>query len=503
MSVPELFTQRYQARIESGELFAEDLYLHDYHALAENASERLWPEAEAQNAHISEEGALRVQVWRAIDAANGPHKVKDLLRRARRRMADSYLQARQPLLGARPTDLTRICDAEFDWLFGLDGVAPDEAPFLRSKWALAANLLVFDFVEVFFDLLPTDEQLDFSRDLNTRLQRGASRWYFQLGRWRRDDWPRDRDAPFDLILHSLKRQAEAALERRENAGAAADAPVPVEFDAEAASQSLETAARALWQADRLLSSDLLSDKVRHNAAVRAARAAFDACLSSFGGVVRGPFVRGKPPRETRRGFGLRLKKTGEAEKDALKGVEEPLAAAIRLKRLSEALADGAHGVSREERLKLLERVNLAELLVRLALFGLPTDKSDPEEADAEEVRRYSRLTATEAQPVAAGKRLNHGAGTVHLLLEDKATARLAVDLMARLCQFATGAATSTLSEGDALAGLPEIARAHPRQADLARQRLLGRLALGAGLALGGLALLALGVAIGTVLPVAL
>ncbi|MEQ8406257.1 MAG: hypothetical protein RKE49_14270 [Oceanicaulis sp.] len=518
MSVTELFTQRYRARIESVTrspseaieprgLFDDDLYLHSYRELAEDAAERLWSEAETENHHVSEEGALRAQVWRAIANANEKHKVKDLPRRARQRMADAYLQSREPFRGARPTLLTKICDTGLEWVFTPEGQAPDEAPFNGSKWSVASNLLVFDFVEVFFDLLPSDDQLDFSRDLNTRLQRGASRWYFQLGRWRRDDWPRDRDDQFDLILYSLNRQADTALERRRNAGAAGgDGSLSSdqgEFDPEAASASLQAAARALWQADRLLTSDLLSDKVRHSAAVRAARMAFDACLSSFGGVVRGPFVKGKPPREVRRGvFGGRLSRRSNDEgKAALKGVEHPRAAAIRLKRLGEALESGAPGLSREDHIRLLERANLAEFLVRLALFELPAGKSDPEDAEAEEVRRYSKLTAAPGAtggPL-VGPRLNHGAGTVHLQLEDKATARLAVDLLARLCQFSTGAATHT--GGAEPAGLlAEAPGLHPRQLDHQREKVMGRIAIGAGLVLGAAALFAAGVVVGGGLP---
>jgi len=508
VSIAELFTQRYRARIESGGLFDEDLHLHRYRELNEDAAERLWSDAETENHHVSEEGALRAQVARAIANANEKHTVKDLPRRARQRMADAYLQSREPFRGARPTLLTQICETGLDWIFKAEGRAPDEAPFEGSKWSVAANLLLFDFVEVFFDLLPSDDQLDFSRDLNTRLQRGASRWYFQLGRWRRDDWPRDRDDQFDLILYSLNRQADAALERRRNAGAASGDVVSdtVEFDPEAASRSLQTAARALWQADRLLTSDLLSDKVRHSAAVRAARMAFDSCLSSFGGVIRGPFVRGKPPREAKRGpFGRRLSRTSaKDEKSALKGVEEPMAAAIRIQRLGEALVKGAEGLSREDRLKLLERANLAEFLMRLALIDLPSDKADPEDAESEEVRRYSRLTsAPGAGPAGAplaGKRLNHGAGTVHLQLEDKATARLAVDLLARLCQFSTGAASSHGGGADPASLLTESAFAHPRQLDHQREKVIGRILLAAGALLGGAALFAAGLLIGSGVP---
>jgi hypothetical protein len=505
VSVSELFTQRYRARIESGDLFDEDLYLHRYRDLTEDAADRLWSEEDTKQHHVSEEEALRAQVARAIANANEKHTVKDLPRRARQRMSDAYLQSREPFRGARPVLLTKICESGLDWLFNIEGSVPAEAPFGGSKWSVAANLLLFDYVEVFFDLLPSDDQLDFSRDLNTRLQRGASRWYFQLGRWRRDDWPRDRDDQFDLILYSLNRQADTALERRRNAGAAGgDAVFDAEaFDPEAAGKSLQTAARALWQADRLLTSDLLSDKVRHSAAVRAARMAFDSCLTSFGGVIRGPFVRGKPPRDVKRGpFGRRLSRgPTKSDKSALEGIEEPMAAAIRIQRLGEALVKGAEGLSRDDRLKLLERANLAEFLMRISLFELPSDKSDLEDADADEVRRYSRLTSApgagaSAAPLGA-KRLNHGAGTVHLKLEDKATARLAVDLLARLCQFSTGAASSHGGESDLGSLLSENSHAHPRQLDHQREQLIGRILMGVGLALSAAVLFGAGLLLGS------
>jgi hypothetical protein len=486
MSVTELFSQRYQARIGCGDLFHDDLHLHDYRALDEEARDLLLPPGESAQRHLDAEHALRAQVQRAIDNANEQRTVKDLPRRALKRMADAYLQARLPALA-------EAAEGGVAWLFDLSGPAPAGPIFVQGPYGVAANLLLFDFVEVFFDLLPGEEQLDFSRDLNTRLQRGASRWYFQLGRWRRDDWPRDRDAQFDLILFSLKRQSEAALTRRENL---ADAVPGARFDAQAASDSLEAAARSLWQADRLLSSDLLSDKVRHSAAVRAARQAFDACLRSFGGVVRGPFVAAKAPRDTRRRIGRMF--SGEADKvspAALKGVEEPLAAAYRIKRLGEALAQG-QGIERAERLKLLERANLAEFVMRLVLFGLPADKPDADDAESDEVRRYSKLTRTDAPALIAGKRLSHGEGSLHLQLHDKATARLAVDLMARLSQFAAGAATSHPG-GEAQDSLPDAAFArHPRQADLARAMFWRRVGFGVLIAAAAGALVALGMLVG-------
>ena len=90
--------------------------------------------------------------------------------------------------------------------------------------------LKFALEKLGFDLLPGEEQLEFSRDLNQRLQRGESRWYFQLGRWRRDDWPRERepsDAPrapsawtgveLDFRDDALRAVARKAMERKSGA----------------------------------------------------------------------------------------------------------------------------------------------------------------------------------------------------------------------------------------------------------------------------------------------
>ncbi|KAA5804813.1 hypothetical protein F1654_02100 [Alkalicaulis satelles] len=486
MSVTELFSQRYQARIGCGDLFLEDLHLHDYRAVEQSADETSETPASRLREHVQRESDMREQVKRAIGNVNEQRAVKDLPRRAAKRMADAYQQRSEHAL-------SEVAMAGLDWLFEYSGQPPAIEPVKDDPYGLPANLLVFDFVEMFFDLLPGEEQLDFSRDLNARLQQGQSRWYFQLGRWRRNDWPHDRDSQFDHILLSLKLQSDAALRRKANLESSGES---VAFDPQAAAAALKEAARRLWEADQLLSSDLLSDKIRHAAAVRAARQAFDACLKSFGGVVRGPFVRAKPPREPRRRFGIAARRSETPAKGVMKGPEEPLAAAYRIKRLGEALAQG-HGIERAERLKLLERANLAEFVMRLVLFGLPPDKPDADDAESDEVRRYSRLTRTETPPAIGGRKLGHGEGSLHLQLQDKATARLAVDLMARLSQFATGAATSH-PEGDMAGELPAAAFSrHPRQADLARQIFWRRVGYGALLLICAAGLVGLGLIAGT------
>jgi len=497
MSLTELFSQRYQARVGCGELFEDDLHLHDRRALREkNAAVHLTDE-DAYDTHVTHELALRVQINKAINTANDRRTVKDLPRKARQMMADAYLQANR-------ADWSAFMDAPgFENLFQKEGTISERPPLKADKFTPDANLLIFDYVEAFFDLLPSEEQLEFSRDLNQRLQRGASRWYFQLGRWRRDDWPRERDSQFDLILVSLKKQADLALEAHENRALKADGQAAEQVDSDAASQALMSAARSLWEADRLLASDLLSGKVRHGAAVRAARQALDQCLTHFRGMVRGPFIRPKPPKDVPRSGFLPLNRAEKpASKTALKGVEEPVAAGLRLKQLGHWLAyGGAAGVSKEDRLAVLERANLAEFMARLILFGLPeTEAGDVEEAEADEVRRYSRLTNPPQPVVMGGRRFSHGQGALPLELSDEATARLAVDVLARLCQFSTGAASATGEPGfspDRDPMVPGID--HPRQADTANARRIQMLIQTLLVVLGVSALVGVGVLLGLVL----
>jgi len=437
VSLSELFSLRYRARVGSGELFAADLHLHDRRALEEKAKALNFTEAETTNASVDAEMALRIQLAKTISAANDKRKIKDLPRRARQTMADAYLQANRAHWSAAAED------PGFDNLFHAPGEVFDRDPLYGEKWSVTANLLVFDFVEAFFDLLPGEEQLEFSRDLNQRLQRGESRWYFQLGRWRRDDWPRERDSQFDQILFSLKSQADQALTAQDNKirnGESLEAGKTL--DPQKVSQSLSEAARSLWEADRLLDSDLLSKKVRHGAAVRAARHALDECLTHFRGKLDGPFVKAKPPKGKNPGRGLPRIGAPSADKSALKGVSDGLAAAIRIEMIGKWLAHGGPDALKSQRLNALDRASLAEMLMRLVLFGLPETESpdDIEEAEAEEIRSYSKITGVRKTPSKNGKLLNHGEGSLMLNVDDEASARLAVDVLARLCQFATGSA---------------------------------------------------------------
>lgn len=426
MSLSELFSQRYMARVGCGELFADDLHLHDRRTVREKNEAVHLAEPEAVLSHVEAERALRVQLSKTIAAANAKRVTKDLPRRARQVMADAYLQAN---LG----DWSIVVEEQgFENLFTTEGAITDRKPLAGDKWSLQANLFVFDFVEAFFDLLPSEEQLEFSRDLNQRLQRGTSRWYFQLGRWRRDDWPRERDSQFDQILYSLKKQADLALEAHHNRLLENDGDtVQAKIEAKAASESLMSAARALWEADRLLASDLLSDKVRHGAAVRSARQALDHCLSHFRGMVTGPFVKAKPPKD------------GSGARSVSKHVNDPQGAALRLRALADGLLNGHQALDRQTRIAMLERANLAEFMARLVLFGLPEGEAgDVEDAESDEIRRYSKLARGRRSLTVFERRFSHGDAALPLELTDEAAARLAVDTLARLCQFSTGAASA-------------------------------------------------------------
>ena len=66
MSLSELFSLRYRARVGSGELFAADLHLHDRRALEEKAKALNFTEAETTNAFVDAEIALRIQLAKTI-----------------------------------------------------------------------------------------------------------------------------------------------------------------------------------------------------------------------------------------------------------------------------------------------------------------------------------------------------------------------------------------------------------------------------------------------------
>lgn len=457
MSVIDVFSRRYYARLHCG-LFDDDLHLHDYTRLQEQAERIRETPPEIENRHIDEELKLRQQVRVAWEAANENRKVRDLPRRARETLADVYLQNSDPLV-----DLAR---ADIDWIWGVEGQAPQFGPVQGQKFGFAARVFIFDFIEAFFDLLPSDEQLEFSRDLNSRLQQGASRWYFQLGRWLRDDWPRERDGQFDHILFGLRRQANIAALRHVNAAEEFDGDdaqyddrvQEAQFQAAQAAEALRDAAYNLWTADRLLNSDLMAAKVRHKEAIKLARAAFDSCVAYFGGPVMGPFVKPKAPQVIASFFGSRELDEEEVEQASAKmtGVLRPEAAALRLKQLGEHLLSHENS---EERAILLRRVPMAEFFARLIIFG-PSKK---------EVSQYS--LATRAHLGVNGQGLSHGDGRVELDVEDANTARLAVDMLAQLCLFSTGGDGED-DEAQKVSGpdLFTVDHMHPRAADFERER---------------------------------
>lgn len=502
MSAMDVFSLRYLARIGCGQ-FDADLHLHDYKGVREQAERRSEPEAEILNAHVTEEKRLRDQVATAIETANARRTVKDLPRKASERLSDVYAQTRRG-------DLAAIAKDGLRWVFDGSVSAPSEAPIFERRWSKTVNVIAFDFVEAFFDHLPPDEQLEFSRDLNHRLHTGGSPWFFQLGRWRRDDWPRERDSTFDQILHALKLRADDARERSVNvawngreteelseaeAQSIREKVEAEEARAKAAYEALERAANRLWNADRLLSSDLLSPGLRHDAAVKSARAALDLCLQHFEGGGRGPFIKVKAPREERRrGFGFHKPRKDDAPA-SLTAVQSPLASAIRIKQLGQALTGGAPHLDKETREAMLSRAPLAEMLLRLALIGV----SDEEDGGEREVKLYSRATAGgETGPLhLPGPRLNHGAATLPLKLEDEQTARLAVDTLAKLCLYATGSAAP--GEETIASGLdPLMLGPHPRARDAMRARRLARLGAGAVLMLVVLAALGAAFSLGAV-----
>ncbi len=96
-------------------------------------------------------------------------------------------------------------------------------------------------------------------------------------------------------------------------------------------------------------------------------------------------------------------------------------------------------------------------------------------------------------PNKGGKLLNHGEGSLMLNMDDEASARLAVDVLARLCQFATGSAGSAADMAELRATQPlhrefDPVGDFPRRAESAFWQLATNWILmgGAGAALIGL-----------------
>jgi hypothetical protein len=508
MSTIDVFSLRYRARVGSRQ-FDRELYLHDYSSL-ETEYRRLEEAAGSLSAlHGREEQRLREQAWRAVESANGRHVARDLLRKARERLSDVYGQARR----IHPRDLHRfatlIVEQDVAWLFDratnaeqtgpkrpsrLDSAAAEDAEV--GRFDLACNVVVFDYIEAFFELLPSDEQLEFSRDLNHRLNTSGSPWFFQLGRWRRDDWPRERDGQFDMILFSLRERMEEERRRELNRVMKADVSSSGEDDVYAeiqdrvddveersheTSKAVGLAAELLFNADRLLNSDLLSPSVRHEAAVGEARAALDLCLTHFSGAAYGPFVDVERAKDERRAnlLGFRAEKPrATVSEQRLKSHE---AAAVRIRQIGHALAEGGRGLKAEERKRLLLRAPLAEFMLRLALFGVETrveetdedldGRNDVKVEIKKEVAAYSYAAQGDHSLPLSAKGFTHHAPAVKLPLNLKKpeTARLAVETLAKLCLYATGA---RVVDEFAQPGSfdPMTGPSHPRAGDMDRQR---------------------------------
>jgi len=510
MSAIDAFSLRYRARVGSRQ-FDRELFLHDY-GLLETEYRRLEEHAGSLSAlHGREEQRLRAQAWRAVEGSNARHVARDLLRKARERLSDVYGQARR----IHPRDLhrfaTQIVEQDVSWLFDratnadetgprrperFDAIAEEDAD--TGRFELACNVVVFDYVEAFFELLPSDEQLEFSRDLNHRLNTSGSPWFFQLGRWRRDDWPRERDGPFDMILFSLRERMEEERRRELNRVLRADVSGSdeeavyaeiqdrvehVEERSHETSKAVGLAAELLFNADRLLNSDLLSPSVRHDAAVGEARAALDLCLTHFSGAAYGPFVDVERMKEERRAslLGFRPDKPRATLSDQrLKSHE---AAAVRIRQIGHALADGARGLKKDERESLLLRAPLAEFMLRLVLFGVEAKVQDvDEDLDGRndvkveikrEVAAYSLASSADHGPPVGARGFSHHAPGVRLPLNLKKpeTARLAVETLAKLCLYATGA---RVVDEFAPPGTmdPMTGPVHPRAGDMERRRRL-------------------------------
>ncbi len=516
MSAIDVFSLRYRARIGSRQ-FDRELFLHDYPVVETEYRRVDETSGFLFELHFREEQRLREQAWRTVENANGRHVARDLLRKARALLADLYGQSRR----IHPRDLhrfaTQIIEHDVAWLFrraepGQAGPRIPE-PFSeyedskrhpeRERFILASNVVVFDFIEAFFDLLPSDEQLEFSRDLNHRLNSSGSPWFFQLGRWRRDDWPRERDGQFDMILFSLRERVEEERQRERNRAQQADVAAQdadgayeeigerlehIEERSQETSRAVELAAELLFNADRLLNSDLLSPSVRHEAAVGEARAALDLCLQHFSGAAYGPFIDVERARDDRRG-GL----FGRTEKPRVTVSDQRLtsheAAAVRIRQIGQALSEGGHGIKGEERRRLLMRAPLAEFMLRLTLFGVEANVQDVDEdfdgrndvkvEIKKEVAAYSAASAGDGSLHLGAKGFSHHAGGVKLPLSLKRpeTARLAVETLAKLCLYATGArVTDEFAQPGSFD--PMTGPVHPRAGDMERQRRRAQLLMG-------------------------
>lgn len=459
----DVFSRRYRYRIGSG-LYDSQLYLHDHEKVEEEAQHRRDPEADKEREHASQELSLRHQVRVAITQSMGGRGAGTLPEGPRAELADLYAQVRNPLAPL-------VKQETLNWLMpvlplgGQSIIVPEPLSAAISKdephssrLAMWACVVLMDYVEVHYQTLGAGAKTEFSRDLNTRLFNGGSPWSFDLGRWMRPGWPRERDSGFDRIVHALWSESDTALARRVNEVLGPDyqpgqAHGPdgelarIEASNEQIKPALKQAAGDLAHAERLLLTDPKLEHEGHTKAIAAARSAFDQCANSYPGSVGRPFMRYKPPpgRRVRHAPPARNARSrfehqrpggrGPAPRRAPASVISPsegARAANRLKYLAEFVQGdaftGRGGIRASVRDTMLKRMPFAEFLVRLVVMP-------PGENEAEDYARIARMPA--------GSKLE-------IKVDDSALARLVIDMMAHLGIYAARADTLEVKESSSL-----------------------------------------------------
>ncbi len=459
----DVFSRRYRYRIGSG-LYDSQLYLHDHEKVAEEAQHRRDPEADREREHASQELSLRHQVRVAITQSMGGRGAGTLPEGPRAELADLYAQVRNPLAPL-------VKQETLNWLMpvlplgGQSIIVPEPLSAVISKdephssrLAMWACVVLMDYVEVHYQTLGAGAKTEFSRDLNTRLFNGGSPWSFDLGRWMRPGWPRERDSGFDRIVHALWSESDTALARRVNEVLGPDYQpgqpqgpdgelARVEASNEQIKPALKQAANDLAHAERLLLTDPKLEHEGHTKAIAAARSAFDQCAASYPGSVGRPFMRYKPPPGRHSRFSA-PPRTARSRLENPRGPggrgpgprrvaptfispSEGSRAAQRLLRLTEfATGDTLvrAGGSAATRDTILKRMPFAEFLVRLVVMP-------PGENEAEEYARIVRMPA--------GSKLE-------IKVDDSALARLVIDMMAHLGIYAARADTLEVKESSSL-----------------------------------------------------
>ncbi len=464
----DVFSRRYQFRIGSG-LYDEQLFLHDHERVAEQAQHRRATDAEREDEHASQELSLRHQVRVAITQSMGGRGAGTLPEGPRAELADLYAQVRNPLAAL-------VRQETLNWLMPVmqagsrsiiipeplaEAISKDEAK--GSRLAMWACVVLMDYVEVHYQTLGAGAKTDFSRDLNTRLFNGGSPWSFDLGRWMRPGWPRERDTAFDRTVHALWSESDTALARRVNEVLGPDYQpgqthgpdgelARVEASNKDVRDALRSAATSLVQAERLLQADPKLEQEGHTKAIAAARGAFDQCAASYPGSVGRAFMRYRPPPgrqsrfaspprtararvESQRGPGRYAGQGQRRGPQTFISPSEGSRAAQRLLRLAEFASGDTlvrSGASATTRDTILKRMPFAEFLVRLVVMS-------PSENEAEEYARIVRMPA--------GSKLD-------IKVDDGALARLVIDMMAHLGIYAARADTLEVKDSPSL--IPDV-----------------------------------------------